>query len=899
MKKLKLMFVIALSAMLILMLGVFSANGQIHFEGLVSQGEGIAGWNADGSGPEPAATGHMVPAPGFSNQYYYGSSHDYITQNPAHAAFHFLPSMTGFPLFEKALSDSGYTADQVKVEFSLCTLGDDIEGMDWFFMNAWAYSNYYDNYLKIQLNGEPMLACYFNYAQMYINTISGDWITETAYSQVRYNAAFSSQAVQAAAQAFLDDLNGAEIILKYESTYGSAFSGNGRSGAYYNVLNGTLEAGNPTLPFQGLYADNEGSAAWDADGTGPEPYGNGHNTMAYYCASVDYDGIVSDPDACLGHFLDGYTGFFNTKLQLQHRGFEIGDLKAKLGLASLGPDVYGEDWGYENGHEWLNEYNNAFTIELSGEPILVVMQDTNKMTFMNTFWECSISIGKVYDISENASPAAQYVAQSFLKDMGTHVFKNEISSLSYAGSFSGNGRSGAFYQIDHSDFIGVHQQATFVPEGSVSGVWTTNNSPYYIDGHLTIENGQTLTIQPGVQVAVRGPYHFDVQGSVKAEGADTNTITFTRSNPLVWWDGFDYDGTLPSNDNSLFDHCVFEYGFAQGGGDYNSGGIFAIKDYNKLNISNSTFRSNKATLSGGGAVALWNADPFISKCVFHNNSAEVGGAILSYMHSDPVISNCLFYNNDAYSGGAICYWYDAHGVLINSTIAENTATWGGGLYFVDNSGPQIINSILWGNIAQSTSNQVRLSSVNNNPGFYYCDIQGGKEGFTGGNFTGDYIFNLDNDPGFFVMEDHPYVISSGSPCYNTGTPDTSAWYFPQYLPATCLCGNPRTLENNIDQGAYESLATSIDKPIVANPFLSVRPNPLNSHAQILFNMAEGTVVKLEVYNLLGQKVNDIFDGYKPAGNHILGFDASNLTEGVYILKMTAANKVHTFKFIKY
>jgi len=902
MKKLKLVFAIALSAILILMLGVLSANGQINFEGIVSQGEGIAGWNANGSGPEPMATGHQVPAPGFSSQYYYGSSHDYITQNPAHAAFHFLPSMTGFPLFEKALSDNGFTPDQVKVKFSLSTLGDDIEGLDWFFMNNWAYSNYYDNYLKIQLNEESMLACYFNYAQMYINTTSGDWLTETAYSQVRYNAAFSSQAVKDVAQAFLDDLNGAEIILKYESTYGSAFSGNGRSGAYYNVLNGTLEVGNPILPFQGLNSDHEGFAGWDADGTGLEPYGNGHLTQMYYGASLDYDNIDPDPSACLGHFLEGSTGFFNTGLQLQYRGFEIGDLKMKLGLESLGPDVQGEDWGYQNGYHWCNYYNNGGIIELNGEPILALMQDTNRLLASLSYWANATSIGKVYDISQNASPEAQFVAQSFLKDVGSHYLKTIGSNIQYHSLFNGNGRDGALYEIEEASLTGVHQQATFVPESSVSGEWTLNNSPYYIDGHLTIENGQTLTIQPGVKVAIRGPYHFDVQGNIIAEGTQDDNIIFTRSNPIVWWDGFDYNGNLTTNDSSLFDQCIFEYGLAQGGNEFNSGGIFAIKDYNDIKISNSTFRFNKVTLSdyGGGAIALWNSDPFISKCVFHNNSSDVGGAMLAYFQSDPIISNCLFYENEANSGGAICFWDVANGVLINSTIADNTATWGGGLYFAGDSDPQIINTILWGNIAQSASNQVRLSSVDSKPGFYYCNIEGGQDEFTGANFTGEYIFNLQDDPHFITMDEFSYVIHPDSPCLNNGTPDTSVWYYPQYLPETCICGNPRISDNHIDIGAYEQLLfNGIQIPVPETQTIAIQPNPVAHNAKILYELPANEVVIIELFNVLGQKLDELFNGLMPAGKHIIDYNATNLLKGPYILKMTAGKEVQTIKFIRY
>ena len=87
---------------------------------------------------------------------------------------------------------------------------------------------------------------------------------------------------------------------------------------------------------------------------------------------------------------------------------------------------------------------------------------------------------------------------------------------------------------------GVHEKATFVPGGVISGTWTAEQSPYYVEGHLSIQNGQTLTIEPGVKVAVRGPYHFTVQGCVMAEGTEDDNIIFISSNPVLWWDGFDY-----------------------------------------------------------------------------------------------------------------------------------------------------------------------------------------------------------------------------------------------------------------------------------------------------------------------------------------------------------------------
>ena len=165
---------------------------------------------------------------------------------------------------------------------------------------------------------------------------------------------------------------------------------------------------------------------------------NGHLNQLYYGASLDYDGIDPNPAASLGHFINGSSGFRNTLLQIQYRGFSIGDLKIKLGLESLGPDIYGEDWVFENGYHSCNYYNRNIVIEFNGEPILTFRQDTNKLQGLfgiSHKFSSTSGTGKVYNISQNASPEAQFVALSFLKDIGSHFLKTITSDLRFHSSF--------------------------------------------------------------------------------------------------------------------------------------------------------------------------------------------------------------------------------------------------------------------------------------------------------------------------------------------------------------------------------------------------------------------------------------------------------------------------------
>ncbi|MBS1517076.1 MAG: choice-of-anchor J domain-containing protein [Bacteroidetes bacterium] len=63
------------------------------------------------------------------------------------------------------------------------------------------------------------------------------------------------------------------------------------------------------------------------------------------------------------------------------------------------------------------------------------------------------------------------------------------------------------------------------------------------------------------------------------------------------------------------------------------------------------------------------------------------------------------------------------------------------------------------------------------------------------------------------------------------------------------------------------------------------PNPFNPSTKINFDLAKSSNVKLTVFNSLGQKVLDIFEGYKPAGSYQATFNGSSLPSGTYFYRM--------------
>jgi hypothetical protein len=64
---------------------------------------------------------------------------------------------------------------------------------------------------------------------------------------------------------------------------------------------------------------------------------------------------------------------------------------------------------------------------------------------------------------------------------------------------------------------------------------------------------------------------------------------------------------------------------------------------------------------------------------------------------------------------------------------------------------------------------------------------------------------------------------------------------------------------------------------------SVSPNPFNASTRILFDLAESGHVSLQVYNVTGQMVRTLADGFIARGRHSRLFEADNLASGIYFV----------------
>ena len=75
------------------------------------------------------------------------------------------------------------------------------------------------------------------------------------------------------------------------------------------------------------------------------------------------------------------------------------------------------------------------------------------------------------------------------------------------------------------------------------------------------------------------------------------------------------------------------------------------------------------------------------------------------------------------------------------------------------------------------------------------------------------------------------------------------------------------------------------------------PNPFNPATKITFGIPKSGLVKLEIYDLLGQKISTLINEEMPAGYHSVDFDAKDFSSGIYIYLLSVNDLMISKKMI--
>ena len=391
-------------------------------------------------------------------------------------------------------------------------------------------------------------------------------------------------------------------------------------------------------------------------------------------------------------------------------------------------------------------------------------------------------------------------------------------------------------------FSSVH--AITIPGGEVSGNWVLEESPYYIDGNITIIAESTLEVEAGVEILFNDNYSLVVIGRLAAIGTESDSILVSRAEGAIGWQGIRFmnctgngleDSSLQycriersaaiggdemsngggiycdNSNNVVIDHCYFYQNYAAW-----DGGAISLNNASDISITNCSFVGNSCGFYGAGMVVYGSA-PVIDGCEFRsNNSAVFAGGFSAWDNSDVTITNCIFeyntagacsgiygvgstfslsnlifINNDTSNGsGAALGLTSCTTEGSNLTIIDNISPMNGGAFWIFGGTLSLYNSILWGNMP----NQIALENCSSGT-IANCCIQ---DGFEGENIISD-------DPGLIDMANYDLHLMEDSPCIDAGDADLVSFT----LPETDLDGLMRIMDGDgdgeavIDLGVYE------------------------------------------------------------------------------------------------
>jgi len=96
----------------------------------------------------------------------------------------------------------------------------------------------------------------------------------------------------------------------------------------------------------------------------------------------------------------------------------------------------------------------------------------------------------------------------------------------------------------------------------------------------------------------------------------------------------------------------------------------------------------------------------------------------------------------------------------------------------------------------------------------------------------------------------------------------------------------------------EMISSGVSPSVPASYTLNQNyPNPFNPSTEISFVLAERCIVQLDVFDMLGRKLQTLVNGAMDAGSHSVKFDAGDLPSGIYATRLTANGGQREMKMI--
>ena len=164
---------------------------------------------------------------------------------------------------------------------------------------------------------------------------------------------------------------------------------------------------------------------------------------------------------------------------------------------------------------------------------------------------------------------------------------------------------------------------------------------------------------------------------------------------------------------------------------------------------------------------------------------------------------------------------------------------------------------------------------------------------------------LDTIPG--DPDDQSFVVSTGP--FNV-SPDSTVtlifavmfadivYGYPFHRPDTAIALIDQYAEDYYNMFWYLYTGVEENKELrIAKCEMRVLPNPVSHTGLISFSLPTATHISLKLYNTVGQLVETVYDGFKPAGVHESILNTRNLPQGTYFLVLETPEVRHERSFV--
>lgn len=421
-------------------------------------------------------------------------------------------------------------------------------------------------------------------------------------------------------------------------------------------------------------------------------------------------------------------------------------------------------------------------------------------------------------------------------------------------------------------------------------------------------NGDTVLVQPGTyleNINFRGKkivltsryYQFNNFSFIQSTIIDGSNPTHSDTASCVIMHNGE-DSTTVLQGFTITGGKGTKWTDEQGAGLYREGGGILTALCNPV-IQHNIVTGNQAisggvVSTGGGGMRLGNGYIRVYNNIVTNNTALYGAGIV-LNHAGGEYRNNIIYKNygSQQFGAGSGMWLNGTSLrpkaIENNTVVFNTANSGNPGVYSSGVSASFVNNIVWGNSGGSNT-QIFGASIT----VRYCDVQGGHPG--GGNINVNPQFDTTN-----------YYIISGSPCVDKG--DSSTIYNDPSDPVNPILAKwpaRGTLRNDI--GAYGGPGSKV----IANTVVSIEavgniftmrdfhlkqnyPNPFNPVTNIEYFIPVRSLVQLNIYNIVGQRLETILNETKSEGLHSIQWNGQHLSSGVYYYELIASYKGQNYR----